>query len=122
MPSDFEAEFLAEALPELLTEFGQASSVSRAAVTITPTIIVDSQMVKTRGRDVIEVSRNWVVLIIPVSHYDFGEGVVEPSTVDEFTINSRKYEPRKPDGVGNCWEYTDGTSLFYKVYVEEVSA
>ena len=121
MGSSFEAEFLADALPGLLLEFGQASSVSRGATTITPTVIVDSQMVKTRDRDVMEVSRNWVILLFPVSQYDFGSGVVKPFATDEYTIGTRKYEPRKPKGVGDIWEYSDGTSQFYKVYVEEVS-
>jgi hypothetical protein len=122
MGSTFEAEFLADALPELLTEFGQVSSVSRGAVTITPTVILDSQMVKTRDRDVMEVSRNWVILLVPVSQYDFGSGIVEPIATDEFTVSSRKYEPRKPKGVGNIWEYSDGTSTVYKIFVEEVAA
>lgn len=122
MGSSFEAEFLAEALPEILTEFGQASSVSRGAVTITPTVIVDMQMVKTRDRDVMEVSRNWVVLLIPVAQYDLGSGIVTPLATDEFTIGTRKYEPRKPKGVGDIWEYSDGTSQVYRVFVEEVSA
>lgn len=121
MGSSFEAEFLADALPGILAEFGQASSVSRDTVTITPTVIIDSQMVKTRDRDVMEISRNWTVILIPVAQYDFGSGTTEPSPIDEFTIGTRKYEPRKPKGMGDIWEYSDSTSTVYKVYVEEVS-
>jgi hypothetical protein len=126
MGSSFEASFLAEALPDLLTEFGQASSVSRASVTITPTVIVDMQEVRTRETvssrsGEMQISRNWVILLIPTAQYDFGSGAVEPSPVDEIVIGSRKYEPRKPEGKGQCWEYTDGTSQVYKIFVEEVS-
>jgi len=102
-------------------DFASAASISRGMVTITPTVIVDSQMVKTRDRDVMEVSRNWVVLLIPVSQYDFGSGIAKPSATDEYTIGTRKYEQRKPKGVGDIWEYSDGTSQIYKIYFEEVS-
>lgn len=107
-------------------DFGQSASVSRSTATVTVTVIVNQQEVKTRdyvsaSRSDVQISRNWVILLVPVSEYDFGSGVVVPTTVDEFTIGTRKYEPRKPDGMGQCWEYTDGTSQVYKIFVEEVS-
>ena len=102
-------------------DFGQAASLSRGAVTITPIVIIDTQEVKTRDRSDVQISRNWVVLLVPVSQYDFGSGLVEPLTTDQFVIDSRRYKPRKPDGMGQCWEYTDGTSQLFKVFVEEVS-
>lgn len=122
MGSAFDAAFLSDALPGLLSEFGQTASLSRGATTITPTVIVGMQDVKSRDNQDVLISRNWVTLSIPISHYDFGGGVVEPSTEDEFTIDSRKYEPRTPDGKGQCWEYKDSTSLVYKVFVEEIAA
>jgi len=103
-------------------DFAKTASVSRAAVTITPTVIMAKQEVKTRDAEGFEIARNWVVIKVPVSHYDFGGGVVEPSAIDEFTVSGRKYEPQTPKGVEQCWDYSDGTSLEYMIYVEEVAA
>jgi len=106
-------------------DFAESASVSRNSVTVTLSVIMDTQEVKTRenvssrSADV-EVSRNWVVLLVQASLYDFGGGAVEPSTTDSFSIDSRKFEPRRPDGMGQCWEYTDGTSQIFMIYVEEV--
>lgn len=122
MGSAFESAFASDALPGLLSEFGKTASLARGTATATPTVIMDMQQVKTRDNQDALISRNWVTLSVPVSQYDFGEGVVEPSAVDEFTVASRKYEARNPDGIGQCWEYTDGTSLVYRIYVEEVAA
>ncbi len=103
-------------------DFALSASVSRSAETITPTVIIAMQEVKSKDRTGFEISRNWVVLQFPVTEYDFSSGSDEPSIMDRYTISSRKYEPRTPEGKKDCWEYTDGTSQIYKVFVEEVSA
>lgn len=108
------------------SDFGVSASISRRTTTITATIIVGSQKVMSResqrAQSNIEISRNWVTLLVKKSDYDFGDGVVSPTSVDRFNINGRYYEPATPDGKEQCWEYTDGTSTVYKIYVEEVAA
>lgn len=125
MGSTFDAAFVSDALPGLFAEFGQDASITRRSTTITASAIVDTQKVRSKDaqRGDVEISRNWVTLLIRVSQYDFGDGVVEPTSVETISIeDGRSFEPRTPDGKEQCWEYTDGTSTVYKIYVEEVAA
>lgn len=105
---------------------GEPASITRRSTAITPSVIVEMQEVKSmdmRGQSGdIEISRNWVTLLVQASEYDFGSGVVEPTSVETINIDGRYYEPATPDGKEQCWEYTDGTSTVYKIYVEEVAA
>ena len=101
-------------------DFAQVASLSRLAVTITPDVILDSQEIKTRDKNSVEISRIWVIVMVPVSAYDFGSGLVKPEPIDEFTVAGRTYKPRKVEGIGRCWEYTDSQSDIFKVFVEEV--
>lgn len=102
-------------------DFAKVASISRGATTIAIPAIVDSQVVRVRDKNSsMMISRNWVILLVQKSLYDFGSGIVSPSTVDTITVGSTNYEPRKVDGVGKCWEYTDGTSSIFKIFVEEV--
>lgn len=103
-------------------DFAFTATVSRGVQTITPNVIVSMQEVKTTDRGGFEISRNYVTLLFPVSQYDFTTGLDEPSIMDRYTIESVNYEPTTPEGMKDCWEYSDGTSQIYKVFVEEVAA
>ena len=102
-------------------DFAVSAVASRNSATVTMTVIMDQQEVRTRdSRDVL-ISRNITVLHVIASTYNFGSGVTTPLPIDEFVIGSRRFEARTPDGKGQCWEYSDGTSQVLKVFVEEVS-
>lgn len=103
-------------------DFGLSASVSRKAATVTMTTIIDTQEVRTRGNNAVVITRNWLILLVQASVYNFGDGIVAPITIDHFTVGSRKFQPRKVTDMGQCWEYTDGTSGILKIFVEEVSA
>lgn len=105
-------------------DFAETATVSRKSATVTMPAIVDTQEVQTRDNRDVMSTRQFVVLLIPVSSYNFGDGVTEPMSIDEFVIDSRRYEATSKDvnGLGRCWDYTDGTSQVYKIYVEEVKA
>lgn len=121
MPSTFGSAFATEVVADLLTEFGQSATVSRDSATVTMTVIIDSQEVKARDNRDVMISRNWTVIIARVGDYNLGDGVTKPQSIDEIVIDSRRFEPRTPDGKMQCWEYAEGTSSVLRIYVEEVS-
>lgn len=124
MASAFDAEFASEVVPDLLDVFGQSVIASRNSATVTLTMILETQQVETReSRDVMS-TRTMAVLTVAVSAYNFGSGLTTPSPIDEFLIGSRRFEATSKDvnGLGKCWDYTDGTSTMFKIFVEEVKA
>ena len=122
MTSAFDTRMSAIGVP-LATRFsGHSASVTRNSATVTMSVLMDVEAVKSRDSKGVAISRNTTVLRTATSTYNFGDGLTTPSPVDEFLIGSRRFEPRKPDGMGDCWEYSDGTSAMLKIYVEEVSA
>ena len=102
-------------------DFAVSAVASRDSTSVTLTVIVDQQEAKSLDRQGVMISRNQALLLVKTADYTFGDGVATPQGHDEFTVGSRRFECRTPAGKEQCWEYTDGTSLMMKIYVEEVS-
>jgi hypothetical protein len=103
------------------SDFAVSAVASRDSTSVTFTVIVDQQEMKSTDRSGVSIARNQTMLLVQTSAYALGDGLATPQGHDEFLIGSRRFECRKPSGKDQCWEYMDGTSLMMKIYVEEVS-